>query len=54
VDIAREERRPDFLFELLDALADRGLRPAHSFRCSRERAFFDDCQEVFELEQIHE
>ena len=54
VDVARKERRADFFFELLDALADRRLRAAHALGRARERAFFDDGEEVFELQEIHE
>ena len=54
VDVARKERRADFFFELLDALADCRLRAAHALGGAGERALFDDGQEVFELQEIHE
>ena len=54
VHVARKERRADFFLELLDALADRRLRAAHALGGARERAFFDDGEKVFELQQIHE
>ena len=53
VHVAGEERRADLLFELLDALTDRRLRPAHALGRARERALFDDGQEMFELQEIH-
>ncbi len=53
VDVARKERRTHFLFELLDALRDRGLRAAHALGRTRERALFDDGEKVLELQQIH-
>ena len=51
VDVAGEERRADLLLELLDALADGRLRAADALGRARERAFFDDGEKVFELEQ---
>jgi hypothetical protein len=53
VHVAREQRCADFFFELLDALADGGLRPAHALRRARERPFLDDGEKVFELQEIH-
>ena len=51
--VAREQRRADRFFELLDALADRRLRAIDTFRRPRERSFVHDRQEMFELQQIH-
>src|SRR4030095_5068634 len=48
-----EERDADFVLELLDALADGRLRATDSLGGARERSFFADGEEVFELEQIH-
>jgi hypothetical protein len=53
VDVTGKERCPDFLFEFLDALADGRLRAADPLGGPREGAFFDDGEEVFELEEVH-
>ena len=50
VHVAREEGGAHFLLELLDALTDGRLRPAHALGRARERALFDDRQEMFELQ----
>jgi hypothetical protein len=52
VDVTGKEGSADFLFELLDALADRGLRAADALRRTRERALFNDGEKVLELEEI--
>ena len=54
VDVAREQRRADFFFEPPHALADRRLRPVHAFGRARERAFFDDGEEVLEMQEVHD
>ena len=53
VHVAREERRADLVLELLDALTDGRLRAADALGGARKGAFFDDGEEVFELQQIH-
>jgi hypothetical protein len=53
VRVPREERRSDFVFELLDALADRRLRAAHSLCGPRESPLLGNGEEVFELEKVH-
>jgi hypothetical protein len=51
VDVTGKEGSADFLFELLDALADRGLRAADALRRTRERALFNDGEKVLELKE---
>src|SRR6185369_11398694 len=53
VEVAREQLAADFFFELLDALADRGLRTRDALRRPREGTLFNDREKVFELEKIH-
>ena len=53
VQVAREQRHAELVFELLDALADGRLRAPDTFRRAGERAFFGDGEKVFELQQIH-
>ena len=53
VDAAREQQRAKLLFEFLDALADRGLSPAHPLGRARERSLLDDGEKVLELKEIH-
>src|SRR5687767_13168754 len=50
---ARQELNAHLLLQLFDALADSRLRAAYPLRSARKRPFFDDGEEVFELEQIH-
>jgi hypothetical protein len=52
VDVPCEKGSADFLFELLDALADRGLRAADALRRTRERSLLNDGEKVLELEEI--
>ena len=54
VHVAGKQRRPELLLELLDAQAHRRLRAADAFGGARERAFFDDGEEVLELQQLHD
>jgi hypothetical protein len=49
VHVPREERGADFLLELLDALTDRRLCPAHALGRAGERSLLDDRQEMLEL-----
>ena len=53
MEVAREELTADLFLELLDALADRGLRARDTLGRPRKGAFFDDREKVFELEKIH-
>ena len=53
MEVAREQLPADLFLELLDALADSGLRARHALGRAREGAFFDDREKVFELQEIH-
>ena len=53
VQVAGKQCHAQLVFELLDALADGGLRASDALGRPGKRALFSNGEEVFQLQQVH-